>query len=86
MVFLGSVTLYREWITHRFVVASAISCILFADIALAQTPPNIQGNWVAKTADCGDLHLKITSQAGPVSSPEVWCASEQDRPRGSIRN
>ena len=49
MVFLDSVTLYRGRITHRFVVASAISCILFADIALAQTPPNIQGNWVAKT-------------------------------------
>jgi hypothetical protein len=48
---------------HRFVVACAISCISSADIALAQTSSNIQGNWVAKTADCGDLNLKITSQA-----------------------
>ena len=48
---------------HRLVVACAISCVTSADIALAQTPTNLQGIWVAKTADCGDLNLKIIGQS-----------------------
>jgi hypothetical protein len=58
---------------HRFVVACAISCISSADIALAQTSTNIQGNWVAKTADCGDLNLKITIQARSVITGSMEC-------------
>jgi hypothetical protein len=54
---------YRERIKHRFVVACAISCVISPDIARAQTPTNIQGNWVAKTADCGDLNLRIAGQS-----------------------
>jgi hypothetical protein len=42
---------------YRFVVACAISCVMSPDIARAQTPINIQDNWVAKTAECGDLNL-----------------------------
>ena len=48
---------------YRFVVACAIACVTPADLLLAQTATNIQGNWVAKTADCGDLNLKITGQS-----------------------
>ena len=48
---------------YRFVVACAISCVVSPDIARAQTPTNIQGNWVAKTADCGDLNLRIAAQS-----------------------
>ena len=48
---------------HRFIVACAISWVLPAGTTLAQAPPNIKGNWVAKTAGCDDLKLKITSQS-----------------------
>lgn len=48
---------------HRFVVAWAIACVIPADVLLAQAATNIQGKWVAKTADCGDLNLKITGQS-----------------------
>lgn len=48
---------------HRLVLAWAIACVASADAALAQTATSIQGNWVAKTGDCGDLNLKIASQS-----------------------
>jgi hypothetical protein len=48
---------------HRFIVACAISCVLPAGVVLAQAPPDIKGNWVAKTAGCGDLKLRIISQS-----------------------
>jgi hypothetical protein len=47
---------------QRFIVACAISCVIPADVVLAQAPADIKGIWVAKTAGCGDLKLKITSQ------------------------
>jgi len=60
---------------HRFVVACAIFCVLPADVVLAQAPPNIKGNWVAKTAGCGDLKLKITSQSqSGIVGGSVVCA------------
>jgi hypothetical protein len=48
---------------HRFVLACAIACGTSADVLLAQTTTDIQGSWVAKTADCGDLNLRITGQS-----------------------
>jgi hypothetical protein len=48
---------------RRFFVACTISCVMLADVVLAQASPNIKGNWVAKTAGCGDLKLKVTSQS-----------------------
>lgn len=48
---------------HRLVLACAIACVACADAALAQTATSIQGNWVAKTGDCGDLNLRIASQS-----------------------
>ena len=47
----------------RFVLACAIACGTSADVLLAQTTTDIQGSWVAKTADCGDLNLRITGQS-----------------------
>ena len=48
---------------HRFALACAIAYVTSADVALAQTATSIQGNWVAKTGDCGDLNLRIASQS-----------------------
>jgi hypothetical protein len=48
---------------QRFVLACAIAYVTSADVVLAQTATSIQGNWVAKTGDCGDLNLKIASQS-----------------------
>lgn len=48
---------------HRFVLACAIACVAPAGVLLAQTPADIQGSWVAKTAGCGDLKLRITGQS-----------------------
>ena len=48
---------------RRFVLACAIAYAASADAGLAQTAPSIQGNWVAKTGDCGDLKLRIASQS-----------------------
>lgn len=48
---------------NRLVFVCAIACVTPADIVLAQTPTNLQGNWVAKTADCGELNLRITGQS-----------------------
>jgi len=47
----------------RFFLACAIACGTSADVLLAQTTTDIQGSWVAKTADCGDLNLRITGQS-----------------------
>ena len=47
---------------RRFVLTCAIACVASVD-ALAQTASGIQGNWMAKTADCGDLNLRITGQS-----------------------
>jgi len=48
---------------RRFVLACALACVATADVGLAQTATSLQGNWVAKTGDCGDLRLKIASQS-----------------------
>jgi hypothetical protein len=48
---------------HRFVLVCALAYVTSADVGLAQTATSIQGNWVAKTGDCGDLKLRIVSQS-----------------------
>ncbi|GEP57881.1 hypothetical protein [Reyranella soli] len=48
---------------HRFVLVCALAYIASADVGLAQTATSIQGNWVTKTGDCGDLKLRIASQS-----------------------
>ena len=48
---------------YRFVMACAVACITPTAVLLAQAAANIQGNWVAKTDECGDLRLKITGQS-----------------------
>jgi len=47
---------------HRFVLACALAYVMTADVGFAQTATSIQGNWVAKTGDCGDLKLRIANQ------------------------
>ena len=48
---------------YRFVMACAVACVTPTGVLLAQTATNIQGNWVAKTDECGDLTLRITGQS-----------------------
>jgi hypothetical protein len=48
---------------RRFLLACAISWLMPADVALAQAPPDLKGSWVAKTAGCGDLRLRIVAQS-----------------------
>jgi hypothetical protein len=48
---------------RRFALVCSIACVMSADVGLAQTATSIQGNWVAKTGDCGDLKLRIASQS-----------------------
>lgn len=48
---------------YRIVMACAVACAIPAGVLHAQAATNIQGNWVAKTDECGDLKLKITGQS-----------------------
>lgn len=48
---------------YRLVVACAFACVIPTGALLAQKAPDIQGNWVAKTDECGDLKLKIAGQS-----------------------
>ena len=48
---------------HRFVLVYLLAYAMSVDVGLAQTATSIQGNWVAKTGDCGDLKLRIASQS-----------------------
>jgi hypothetical protein len=48
---------------YRFVVACAMACVAPTGVLLGQPATDIQGNWVAKTDECGDLHLRITGQS-----------------------
>jgi hypothetical protein len=48
---------------YRLVMACAVACVTPTGALLAQTATNVQGIWVAKTDECGDLKLRITSQS-----------------------
>jgi hypothetical protein len=48
---------------NRFVMACAVACLVPTGVLLAQQAPDIQGNWVAKTDECGDLKLRIAGQS-----------------------
>ncbi len=48
---------------YRVVMACAVACAAPTGVLLAQAATNIQGNWVAKTDECGELKLKITGQS-----------------------
>jgi hypothetical protein len=49
----------------RIAVACAFACVIPSGALLAQKPPDLQGNWVAKTDECGDLKLEIKLVEGP---------------------
>lgn len=48
---------------YRFVMACVVACATPTGVLLAQTATNLQGNWVARTDECGDLKLRITGQS-----------------------
>lgn len=52
------------WLVMACAVACVVpTCIIPTGVLLAQTATDIQGNWVAKTDECGDLTLRITGQS-----------------------